>query len=848
VELSSTCDIAQSFAKYFQTNSSNSNFDSDFAIYKKSKDESFNINSYIHNNNIDYNLPLTIEELHSELDNCTSKSPGPDDIPYIFIKNLSEFALNRILTIYNLIWIHGILPVKWRQAIVIPILKANKNKFEINSYRPIALTCTLCKLLEKIVNRRLVWHLETSHKFIKQQYSFRRHHSTQDVLATLHTNISESIKRNQHTILVALDLEKAYDMVWKNRVIDILSRWSIDGNMLKFLHNFLTDRTIQVKVNNILSDHTAIENGLPQGSVISVTLFLVAINDIFSEIQKPVRYTLFADDCNIYCSGTDSRSTVAHLQNSINSLTRWSSKSGFKFSASKTQCIIFNKKKNNLLHHIYINNIPTTYTDNIRILGMIFDSKFSWTPHLKRLKINCNTKMKIIKTLSHLTWGADKESLLLIYKALILSRIDYGSIIYNSAKPNIKQILNPIHNQAIRLAIGAFRTSPIDSILCISGEPPLQIRRNKEIFKYVTKKLRYPDQATYQLLKTPTQTRQSKDPATIMETYSRICTDSNFHFKIETSSSFLSTPYWLYYPKIHTQLSQLNKNSNPHSVITSNFKEILSSDFSDFNLFYTDASKNINGTGCAFIFGTFKRLYKLPTETSIFTAEMIAIKEAVIYAESIPTNKALIISDSLSALTSLLSPNPSNEISQQILNITSKSNNIIEFMWVPSHSGITGNEEVDLLANQAISSPESIEIKSLPHKDLLRIGNKIALQQWQSQWDCIINNKLKKIKKTILKWRPPTNTTRLADIVTTRARIGHTRLTHSYLFNLHEEQPTCHHCNVILSIEHITLHCPIYNENRKILRHPTNMEEALGEANVDAIFNFFCSINLINLL
>lgn len=97
--------------------------------------------------------------------------------------------------------------------------------------------------------------------------------------------------------------------------------------------------------------------------------------------------------------------------------------------------------------------------------------------------------MKIIKTLSHLTWGAEKDSLLLIYKALILSGIDYGSIIYNSAKPNIKQILNPIHNQAIRLAIGTFCTSPIDSILCISGEPPLQIRRNKEIFKYVTKSL-----------------------------------------------------------------------------------------------------------------------------------------------------------------------------------------------------------------------------------------------------------------------------------------------------------------------------------------------------------------------
>ncbi|KAF0710293.1 Uncharacterized protein FWK35_00028005, partial [Aphis craccivora] len=289
IELSSPRDIAQSFANQFKTNS----------------------------------------KLYSELINCTSKSSGPDDIPYVFINNLSEYALTKLLAIYNIIWTH-----------------------------------------------------ETSHKFIPQQYGFRRNHSTQDALATLHTNISESFKKNHHTILVALDLEKSYGMVWKNRVIDILSSWSIDGNMLTFLHNFLSNRTIQVKVENTLSDHTTLENGLPQGLVISVTLFLIAINDIFNNIQKPVKYTLFSDDCNIYCSGSDTRSTVALLQNAINSLVQWSLYSGFKFSPHKTQCIIFNKKKNNTLHHIYINNIPTVYTDNIRLLGMIFDTKFSWAPHL----------------------------------------------------------------------------------------------------------------------------------------------------------------------------------------------------------------------------------------------------------------------------------------------------------------------------------------------------------------------------------------------------------------------------------------------------------------------------------
>lgn len=191
--------------------------------------------------------------------NVPVKAPGRMIYRMFLSKTSQNMQLINYLYFITLFRPEAYFLVNGRQAIVIPILKPEKNKFNITSYRPISLTCTFCKLLEKIVNRRLVWYLETSHKFIKHQYGFRRKHSTQDALATLHTNISESIKNKPHTILVALDLEKAYNMVWKNRVIDILSSSSVNGNLLKCLHNFLTDRTIQVKVDNVISDHTAIK-------------------------------------------------------------------------------------------------------------------------------------------------------------------------------------------------------------------------------------------------------------------------------------------------------------------------------------------------------------------------------------------------------------------------------------------------------------------------------------------------------------------------------------------------------------------------------------------------------------
>jgi hypothetical protein len=85
-------------------------------------------------------------------------------------------------------------------------------------------------------------------------------------------------------------------------------------------------------------------------------------------------------------------------------------------------------------------------------------------------------KLNIIKIISHYKWGAERKTLLVLFHSLMQSTLDYGSTIYGSGNPNILQLLNPIHNDGIRLATGAFRTSPIDSLHCESGILPLELR------------------------------------------------------------------------------------------------------------------------------------------------------------------------------------------------------------------------------------------------------------------------------------------------------------------------------------------------------------------------------------
>ena len=150
---------------------------------------------------------------------------------------------------------------------MIPILKPHKSKFDKESYRPISLTCCLCKIMEKIINIQLRWFLESNNIINKCQSGFRNNCSTYDCLVSLEENISYAVDNNQSRLSVCLDMEKAYDLVWRKRILHILKDHKILGNTYQFIKNFLSERFIQVRINNILSEITTIDNGVPQGQL-----------------------------------------------------------------------------------------------------------------------------------------------------------------------------------------------------------------------------------------------------------------------------------------------------------------------------------------------------------------------------------------------------------------------------------------------------------------------------------------------------------------------------------------------------------------------------------------------------
>ena len=105
--------------------------------------------------------------------------------------------------------------------------------------------------------------------------------------------------------------------------------------------------------------------------------------------------------------------------------------------------------------YLYGSLIPVV--EDFKFLGVLFDRKLSFIPHIKYLKAKCLKALNLLKVLSHTDWGADRTVLLQLYRSLIRSKLDYGSIVYGSARPSYISSLDTVHHQGLRLALGAFQ-------------------------------------------------------------------------------------------------------------------------------------------------------------------------------------------------------------------------------------------------------------------------------------------------------------------------------------------------------------------------------------------------------
>lgn len=746
------------------------------------------------------------------------------------IKHLPEETVEIILQIFNHIWTKQVFPDTWRNVLTIPVLKPGKNKKDTSNYRPIAMSNILSKILQKMVNKRLTWVLESKNIIHNSQNGFRSNRSTTDSIINLTEEIQKAFKRKQELIAVFLDIEKAYDTTWKQYILQQLKRHGINGNMFYFIQNFLKNRKFEVKVNGHLSQERNQTNGVPQGEILSVILFLLAINGIFDYLTEGnIKIQLFADDLTIFYRGRNIITTKTLIQKAIKEIEKWSEKTGFRISTNKTKAIRFSKKQTIFNPRLKIYNNEIEYVKKIKYLGVIMDNKLTWRQHIEYIKKECIQRMNLIKTLRHQNWGADRETLIKIYKALIRSKIDYACICYSTAKPSYLKKINTIQNTAIKMATGAFHTSPTISLHCESGEIPLDQRRNLLSLSYIYNLAQNPNNPPFNQFFTRKRNQIKLNNETDIQKHITNIHETLHLPTLKPQKNELQTPPWkIQPPKYNTEMCTHNKHTTPPELIRATFQEIKNR-YQNHKFIYTDGS-HINGkTGAAFIIEDRAYKFHLPPECSNFTAEAFSIMEAVkLIKKDEANNNYIICTDSLAVVESLKQQKTNKTIIHTIKeNIHQALSNgkEIELLWIPSHCGITGNEKADEAAKSAIEEPKiQIPIPKFDLKSLIK--NKIN-KQWQDQWTQTTENKLRTIKTDTTKWKDLEK--RKDQIIMSRLRIGHSCITHKHILE-HTEPPTCEHCNTqtITSIKHILMDCEQHREQRLKHKIPNTLTEALS--------------------
>lgn len=734
---------------------------------------------------------FSFQEFANALSNTKDSAPGPDAIKYSVYKGMSHLNKKAILDFYNLIWDSGHRPMKWNHANILPIPK-QKSVESPSVTRPINLINTRPKLFDKMVNSRLTFLLEDNNMIDSNQFGFRRNKTTLNSMINLNQDIQLTMNGGGHVQLISFDLEKAFDKIWPEAILKKIKELGIGGNMFRYIENFLKERSFNVKNGNVYSSTFTADIGIPQGSPLSSTLFIIGFQNLMDvvKIQKHIKYSAYADDLVLYVNDPDNNTNTSILQKTIDKLVTIGESLGLSFSKEKTKSIHFCTKIKNCKRKLNeLKNIKIKEHDSIKILGLIYQKKYKWFNHIDFLKTKIVKDITLLKIISNIKYGVNQETVRKIIKALIIPKIRYAIEIYgNTSDPLINKI-NVLLNTSKRIMLSAFVSTPIEALTIESG-----VENFEEIFHR---------QNLITMIKMKSQHAVKYDVndknGGHLKMVDSLCKKFKFKFiKVIKQETFVKP--WVNVSKfVASNIFKKTKEEIEYSVAYQIFKDFLYNHNIE-NIIYTDGSKIDGGSGYAGIFNSniiFKA--KVHPEYSIYNIEAMAIYEAVKFIKVNNLKKSVIATDSMSSVQSICNmKNSSNEIINRIKN---ELNEDISIMWIPGHKGFKGNELADIEAKEAASSNLSY-INELPSDDFKHLVSCRMNECKQNNWNQQVNVKLKMVKNHI-KYSPVgENFSKYERRIINRCRMGHSFLTHSFLISK-EGQPKCKMCNNILSIQHI---------------------------------------------
>lgn len=772
-------------------------------------------------------VPFTRSELEMAIDELSGKATGKDEIHDEMIRMLPEEGRQRLQQAINELWENGSCPEYFKTSVIIPILKPRKNEHFIDSYRPIALTSCLGKLMERMINRRLQWRLEVGKHLSECQLGFRRNVGTVDCLIHISDAAKVAVETKRFALAVMLDLDKAFDTIWRRGIISKLEKFGIRGRMRNWINNFLTNQKIFVRIGDKESDTKETNAGTPQGSVLSPTLFNIMLADLQTSIQSK-NITVFADDLTLWVIHSNINVAARLMQEILDKTHAWTEEWRLKLSPTKSEFTVFTRRIKFSVADIdlQINGQKIKYNPNPRILGVTFDQKLSWEKHVEETAKSCMKRLNVLKAVSHKTWGADFDTLRTLYLAFIRSKMMYGAEILGQLPQTRIQELEKLQNEGLRIILGSMKSTPIAAMQVEANIPPLRLYLEQiALRKWAKIELL---EKNYNI----SRPREAGDINTFNSRGQRAARKQKLHINGAEAYKCLNPlpPWdWRVLPIVDSIPGIGNKDEEIPEIIKLKTLEHINEQYTQHIHIYTDGSQNLETekSGAAVYIPQRKTKILLPSsKITIMDIELEAIHRALQEIDSLQLKNSVILTDSKSALQSLKRwehPSETQCLLTKLLTLD------VQLQWIPAHCNIEGNETADHLAKLASQMGPKQKPNLTPGEILGKIRNTFYTK-WTEEWGKAQTGR----KFYNIKCKPSKPTygwmSRKEQVTLSRLRLGHFPSPDRLFAWKLVDSPSCPLCTQATgTIDHIVTTCPAIARSENILQ--SNLDTLLSDEN-----------------
>ena len=404
----------------------------------------------------------------------SNKSPGPDSIHPRVLHDTAETIALPIMLIFCMSIKTKCLPHDWKVANISAIFKKG-NKSYPNNYRPVSLTSVVCKVLESIIRDYIIKHMKENNLFSDKQFGFIGGRSTMLQLLKVIDLWTEILDQGRSLDAIYCDFMKAFDKVPHNRLIHKVKHYGIDGNILGWISDFLSNRLQEVHINRAKSLPAAVTSGIPQGSVLGPILFIIYINDLPEVVDKNTSIFLFADDTKIWRQ-VENKSDFEQLQRDLSNMVAWSNTWLLKFHPQKCIAMRVGNQTDPPQFLYNMEGHQLNYSACEKDLGVHIDNKLNFDRHISNAINKANRVMGIAKiTFDYM----DNEVFQQIFKGLVRPHLEYASSVWSPHLIKQKDAIEAVQRRATKWIPG-FYDLPYNERLRRLKLPTLACRRARD--------------------------------------------------------------------------------------------------------------------------------------------------------------------------------------------------------------------------------------------------------------------------------------------------------------------------------------------------------------------------------